>query len=669
MPDWWDGTPWRMIQTNLREIDMFDIDAQRFVQNLQEFQANVVLFNMAGIIASYPTSLPFQFQSPYLQGSSLDEIIAACHAANVRILARTDFSKVRRPIFEEHPDWACRTADGAIIDYNGDVHACINGAYQQVYSFDIIRELLTTYDVDGIFFNMGGYQVRDYSGNYYGICHCANCSRRFAEATGLPLPSREDMADPAYRKYTLFKRRTMAEHQAKVYDFIQTLRPNIAVANCRAVHRGFVRIESNTALDRPLPHWQYAASANAKWISSSYPEMVASVSDVDFIDYAYRHVAVSPEQQRLRLAQNLANGAALDYYLIGRLDNHEDRSGFSAVKEMFHFHAAHEADYVGLRSLAPIAILNGPDGNEPEFRGWFRFLAESHFLFDTVMAERALELPLDRYQTLILPDYQAISDALAARLDDFVAQGGTLLAIGRSGFRDEGLELRPTPALHSLGLLGLGTTRDDMRSAMLKMVDKSGFRRFPVTDVLYLDGPYIYGDYAEDVQKHLRLIPPHMYGPPERCYYTLVTDHPGFTVRKVGRGQAIHVPWLPGTLFHRQGHTNTMDFAADLLEGFAGAMPVQSNAPPMVEITLFAQQNSGNLLLHLVNGSGHFGNSFYAPVTIAGLEVTLPGAPEPLAVTSLVSGVDCPFHYEHGDLTVQVPSLELLQALRITPKG
>ena len=71
MSDWWDNMPWRMIQTNLREIDTLDIDAERFVADLKEFKANVVMINAAGIIASYPTRLPFHFQSPYLKGDSL----------------------------------------------------------------------------------------------------------------------------------------------------------------------------------------------------------------------------------------------------------------------------------------------------------------------------------------------------------------------------------------------------------------------------------------------------------------------------------------------------------------------------------------------------------------------------------------------------------------------
>ena len=159
---------------------MLDIDAERVVADMQAFKANVLMINAAGIIASYPTKLPYHFQSPFLEGDSLQAIIAACHSADIRVMARTDFSKVRFPIYEAHPEWASlTTANGEIIEYNGDVQVCLNGGYQQEYALRIIEELLTTHDFDGVFFNMGGYQTRDYSGNYHGLCHCANCERAF----------------------------------------------------------------------------------------------------------------------------------------------------------------------------------------------------------------------------------------------------------------------------------------------------------------------------------------------------------------------------------------------------------------------------------------------------------------------------------------------------------
>ena len=666
MTDWWHNYPWRQIQTNLREIDMRDIRAEQVVADLQAFKATILMINAAGIIASYPTQLPFHFQSPYLQGDSLQTVIDACHQADIRVVARTDFSKVRRPIYEAHPHWAYRTAQGQIADYNGDVAVCINGQYQQDYALRIIEELLTTHEFDGIFFNMGGYQTRDYSGNYYGICHCPNCWEKFEQMFGLPLPAAEDQADPVFRKYQLFKTRTVWEHREKVADFIRSLRPDLCIDKAFPHRRGFIRQESNTALGRALPHWQYSASDNTKWAVGSYPDMVSSNTTVDFIDFPTRHVAVSPHQQKLRLAQNLANGGGLDFYLIGRLDNHEDRSGFEAVKEMFHYHAANETSYRNLRSLANIAVLKDPQGNAAEYRGWFRILSESHFLFDVILVEAAPEVSWDRYQVIILPDIQVIDNVLADKLDHFVETGGTLIASGRSGFRDGDDELRATPTLRSLGIEQVQQMRQDMTSSYFKLDDKTGFDRFVDTDLIFIDGPYVYAQYAEGSQRRLKLIPPHNFGPPERCYYELVTDQPGLVVHPFGRGRGIYIPWEPGTLFHRQGYTNTIDFAADVLAGQAGLAPAGGNLSPMVEVTWLEQAETGKRLLHLVNLSGHFGTSFYAPLPMRNLVVTVPCPEEPSAARSLVDGQAIPFDWQSGQLTLQVAELDLFQAIEVS---
>ena len=63
MKHWWEGYPWRMIQTNLREIDMADIHAEEYAQQLSDFGATAVTLNAAGIIASYETEHPCHTKS------------------------------------------------------------------------------------------------------------------------------------------------------------------------------------------------------------------------------------------------------------------------------------------------------------------------------------------------------------------------------------------------------------------------------------------------------------------------------------------------------------------------------------------------------------------------------------------------------------------------------
>jgi hypothetical protein len=662
---WWEDRPWRLVQTNLRETDMADIDAARYVEALQSFHATVAMINTSGIIASYPTALPFQTPSAFLQGDSLATIIDACHAADIRVIARTDFSKVRRPLFEQHREWAYRRADGETVEDEGDVHVCPSGEYQQRCAPAIVEETITVLDVDGIYFNMAGYQTYDYRGTHYGICHCSACVDGFREAFDLLLPESEDLDDPVYRRYRVFQRRTLDELKRRMDALIGRLRPDLAIDRPADGGGGFVRQESNTALDRSPPDWAYSASANTKWVVASLPRTVSSNSSVDFIDFPVRHVSASPDRLGLRLAQSLANGGGLDYYVIGRLENHADRSGFAAVREVFAFQAAHEEDYRDLHSCAGIALLTGPSANIEEFRGWFEVLTQYHFPFDVVTIDAVTDEVLGRYGAIVLPGYEAIADEAAVRLDRFVEAGGTLIASGRSGLRDGELEPRTEPALACLGIQRIRDVRPSVRGAYLELNDRRGFGRLDDTDLVFLDGQYVDAEYTPAAERRLRLMPPGPFGPPERCVLPEASGEPGLVLHPFGTGRTVYVPWSCGTLFHRHGHPNTSSFAADVLQHHADLEPLGGNLSPMVEVTLFEWSNGSARLLHLVNGSGAFGPSIVEPITMCDLEVVLPSEGEPARVTGLVAGRALEWRRAAGRLTVRVPELRLFEAIRI----
>ena len=58
---------------------------------------------------------------------------------------------------------------------------CLTGAYQQECAPRIVEETITVLDVDGIYFNMAGFQTYDYRGTDHGICHCAACAEGFRD--------------------------------------------------------------------------------------------------------------------------------------------------------------------------------------------------------------------------------------------------------------------------------------------------------------------------------------------------------------------------------------------------------------------------------------------------------------------------------------------------------
>ena len=666
MDSWWRDYPWRMIQTNLREIDMKDIDAEEYVSWMKKMNATVAMINTAGIIASYRTELPNHFQSPFLHADSLADIIGVAHREGIRVIARTDFSKVRRPLYERHPEWACIYPGGVIEDYNGDVHCCVNGDYQRIYSHEIIKEALTKLDLDGIFFNMGGFITRNYSHEHLGICRCENCKRLFTEFSGSELPLDENMGDPIFRQYQLFRAEVLSEHKQKTVQTIKSVRPEIAINHNSIDGVGFLRQESNTEIDRPLPHWQYSGSANTKWAVTSWPDMVSSNTSVDFIGFFYRHVAVSPPQQELRLWQGLANCGGLDYYLIGRLDNHRDRSGYAAVRKVFGFHAEHFEDtYRGLRPESDLLLVSG-GGRDDEYRGWFRMLVEGHFFFDVSILERIRFLELGKYRAIVLPDTKYLDDETASLIDSYVANGGTLIASGEAGLRDGRFEQRPACALLSLGISQVRGIRRDVRSALLEVDDKSAFPSMTDRDLVYFGDTFVFADYLDGGEGFLRYIPPHNFGPPERCYWTDETDLPGLHVRSHRRGRSIHVPWFPGALFHREGYDNTPHLMWDVLVEHAGIRPVGGNLSPMVEITRSTAPDATFSLVQLVNGSGHFGTSFYQPVEMNGLVILLPLSKPPSGVRCL-NGAEVTYDYDEGAriLKIGLDRFDFFEAVRI----
>ena len=660
---WWEDYPWRQVQTNLREIDMLDIDADVFVKDLQRFSATVVMINTGGIIASYPTNLPFHFQSPYLKGDSLKKIIDACHAAGIRVVARTDFSKIRRPIYEVHPEWAYRTIEGEIIDYEGDVHACICGGYQQEYAFEILREIMTNLPVDGLFINMSGFQTRDYSHRNYSLCHCDNCKKRFKARFGMELPKKVDLKDKAYQAYGVFQQEVISENNKRLEALVHGINPEVAINGIN-----FFRMESNTEYKRGLPHWQYSASSNTRCLRGISELRVLSNTTVDFIGFLYRHIGVGAAQQKLRMYQQLANLGALDYYIIGRLDNHLDRTPYAGLQEVFGFHKQHEADYRHLYARAEVLLVRSKLwGDVPEERGWIRALTESHILFDEALEKDILAGSLERYKAIILPDCEQMGTALCAKLDAYAAQGGTVVSTGRSGRYDEVFAERSAPALACLGVERTLSTREDMISAMFLVSEqeKQVFKSFADVDAIAFGDMLTFQEYAPAAKKYFRLLPPQPYGPPERCYAGEPTSVPGIIVNPHGKGQGISVPFLVGGLYYKEGYENSLFLLRDIVSGLCGVSSVAPGLSLMVEVTLGVSETGEHALVQLVNTSGHFGNSYFQPIPVEGVKLDIPLAEKVLSAHSLVDGRSVAFVQAGGRVRLEVQRVGEYESIRL----
>lgn len=608
MAHWWEKYPWRMVQTNLREIDMADIDAEAYADSLAQFGATVVTLNAGGILASYPSRLPYQQVSEYLTGSSLRQLVDACHARGIRVIARMDFSKIPLEVYRQHPDWAFRTETGEIVEQNSYVQTCQNSVYQREKTSEIFTELLTTHPFDGVYCNMSGFVATDYSGRVYGLCHCESCRRAYLAETGQPLPAGSNPADPAFRRYMAFQMKCAGATRAAMVKTIKGINPEIAVDKV-----DYLRTESHSEIGYPI--FPYSASSNSRRTVGPLHDRVSDNASVDFMGFRYRDSSVSPALLALRQWQNLANAGSVSLYIMGRLDNHADRSGFDASRKAFAFHQRHEELFTSLSSAAQVLLVckNQAAREEPEGYGWIRTLTAGHIPFDEIRCGELDQKVLAGKKLVILADVGRLAPGQAALLDDFVRQGGSLVASG-----DNGQAAQP---LACLGVEVTGEKKDHM-SAVLEVARPDVFPRSRAARYIPF-GPVL-GQLQprEETETLLTLVPEHPYGPPECCYCTQTSEQPGMTVHPWGEGKGICLPWKAGSFYHTEGHQNTLNFLLDVLE-LAGAQSLAPALTPMVELTL--HKTCRGLLVQLVNASGCFANSYLPPLPVYNVELCLPG--------------------------------------------
>lgn len=663
----------RLIQTNLREIDA-KLDIDEYISSLEEFSANVLLFNVGGIVANYPSALEFHYVNPNLKDDFTGKVIERVHEKGIKFIARFDFSRLNQICALPNPDWLYRSVDGEIVNYNGQVHTCINGYYQQEYSLQILREVAERYPIDGIFFNMHGYVTHDYSYNYYGICQCGSCLKRFAERTGHErLPLKEDPNDPVFRDYEKFRTETVRELFLKRVEVVKSVNPHIAICNYTHSGTDIFRKESNTGINRPLPEWNYSATENVRTVRGTWDGMAVSNSAVHFVDYAMRHTAVSPHLTGLRLAQNLVNGGWLDYYVIGTLINQDDRLCFDLVKDIFRFHRDHEEYYSNLASLSEVCLVvpesSGIYGSKNELKGIMRILSENHVQFDllhdSVLQSPQIDEKLRQYKLLILADQRSMSDDAVQAVDRFVEEGGKLLATGFTSTCDGKGHPMGRIRLQSIGAKEFAL-KPQVQGAYFRIrdADKTTLQGFDLIDLVYLYGEALECKLEEDAEGLLGLIPSCMFGPPEKCYITEQTDTPGFIRKRYGKGESAYIPWGIGAHYEKlsnHGHARLLTAAIRDVLGYRG--PLQVNASSLVEVSF--HRGASRRLISAVNGSGQLGTAFHEPLPVRDLRFTVQADSEPTRVYALRRSVDIPFAYVDGQLSFCLDELDLFETIVI----
>jgi hypothetical protein len=228
---------------------------------------------------------------------------------------------------------------------------------------------------------------------------------------------------------------------------------------------------------------------------------------------------------------------------------------------------------------------------------------------------------LKSYELIVLPDICRLSNSQCEILDEYVAGGGTLLATGLVSTKDEIGNPLDKIRLSSLGVEPDFVKFEKVQGTYYRIFEKDktilGDKTLGNLDLIYAWEEGLHCVVKPDAKGMLGYIPPAMIGPPEKCYYTEVTEIPGMIFSEIGKGKTLFFPFKIGSLYHhtrQYGHSALLLSAIQNLLKFEPELVVNDN--PLIEVSRQIDNNKAFEWYGLLNHSGQMGNAFFKPVDL-----------------------------------------------------
>jgi hypothetical protein len=264
-----------------------------------------------------------------------------------------------------------------------------------------------------------------------------------------------------------------------------------------------------------------------------------------------------------------------------------------------------------------------------EYEGIYEILTENHVLFDVMehWCINTAEVPreIESYEVIVLPEVTSLSDAQCQKLDKYVANGGKLLVTGFTSTKDEIGNPLNKIRLNSLGVEPEYKLFNKEQGTFFRIFEKDkkrlGDTIFNQFDLVYAWEQGLLCKTKPGAESMLGFIPPAMIGPPEKTYYTEVTEIPGLIFNSTGKGKSAFIPFRIGSLYHNTRHYGhgaiVMAALNNLLEY---KTEIKTSASPLIEIARQKSTTGKFEYYGLLNNSGQLGNAFHEPLPVRNIE-------------------------------------------------
>src|SRR6266508_2959110 len=185
-------------QLNFNERDPLTLDVEAWATYWSSLKVDALLLNGGGIVAFYPTEVPYHRRSEFLGARDLfGEMTAAARKRAIRVVARMDCNYAYEEALQAHPEWFERDREGGPRRHGESTwlyKTCMFSPYFTEHMPAIYREVNRRYAPDGFFTN--GWP----STGALGVCHCESCRKVYDRLGGVP-SEETDAGSPVYRRY------------------------------------------------------------------------------------------------------------------------------------------------------------------------------------------------------------------------------------------------------------------------------------------------------------------------------------------------------------------------------------------------------------------------------------------------------------------------------------
>jgi hypothetical protein len=625
------SSPWYRVmrrcgQINYNERDPLTMDAEAWGDYWASLKVNAVLLNGGGIVAFYPTEVPYHHRSEFLGSRDLfGEMVAAMKRRQIRAVARMDCNLAYQDALKAHPEWFERNQDGSPRPHAESpwlFATCMFSAYFSEQMPAIYREINQHYPVDGFFTN--GWP----STGALRVCYCENCRHLFEKLGGVP-PTETDSSNPIYRKY-------YEAYMDRVLE-IWRLWDNIAhEKNPQSVYVGNLGGGLDTVKDLKEIS-QVAAWFNADhqgrsgetpiWDCAQQGRVAYSVMQgrtVTNVAGAYsnaqptwRHVSKAPAELTLWLAQSAASGMVPWFHWLG--GSPEDTRWREVGRSFFDWLAANEVHFRNRHSIADVAVLypqrtvafySRPESRRPRHRGGpidylqglYYALLEGRFFFDFVHEGNLDPGALRKYRAVLIPNAAYLGDAQCDAIRQYVKDGGSLLATFETSRYTEWGDLRPDFQLSDVfGAHLAGEVIGPRGNSYFRIEDKHPIledfkgttllpgaeNRVPVT--------------ADSASLVLSVVPAYPAFPPEMVYpRTPRTTEPAAAFRQIGKSRVAYFAGDVDRTCWRSGNSDLSQLLQNAIHWVRGPDPAASVSGVGL-IEAFAWATEPGYALHLLN--------------------------------------------------------------------